>query len=207
MRPHLPTTREIGEKTLCTLESITDVQIITLEDWRSTLSSQMAWKDPGPPPTDPLVASLQAEYCEGMVKLLRLYVGIALQVHVPSTEAQLSKGQQWIVKVVATWVMFTHSSIVCFDRVGAATNSTYEMYQDTSCSTVMLSKPCEHWPYASCSIINKLSLILTFSRLFKKALLLRALRFSAIHPWIAEQTKLTDEDMDKLYRYTIKRLS
>lgn len=166
------------------------MQIITLEDWRSTLSSQMAWKDPGPPPTDPLVASLQAEYCEGMVKLLRPYMGITLQVHVPSTEAQLSKGQQWILKVVATWVMFTHSSIVCFDRVGAATNSTYEMYQDPSCSTVMLSNP-----------VN------TGHTLFKKALLLRALRFSAIHPWIAEQTKLTDEDMDKLYRYTIKRLS
>lgn len=150
----------------------------------------MAWKDPGPPPTDPLVASLQAEYCEGMVKLLRPYMGITLQVHVPSTEAQLSKGQQWILKVVATWVMFTHSSIVCFDRVGAATNSTYEMYQDPSCSTVMLSNP-----------VN------TGHTLFKKALLLRALRFSAIHPWIAEQTKLTDEDMDKLYRYTIKRLS
>lgn len=134
-------TREIDEEDLCSLGSVANKQIEMLEEWRSNLISQLAWDDTEPPSTDPLIASLRAEYYEGMAKLLRPYVGYALHANVHSTGNELSKGQQRILKVLLDWEKNALSSIVCFDRVGAAPDSTYEMYQKTDGSPVMLSNP------------------------------------------------------------------
>ncbi|KAJ5063745.1 hypothetical protein PSV09DRAFT_2374418 [Bipolaris maydis] len=200
VRPHLPTapryvptTREMDEKDLCGFVHLANEHIGMLEVWRSNLVPQLTWKDTEPPSTDPIKASLQAEYYEGAAALLRPYLDIAvhaMRYNADSVSKELSEGQQGILKVLFDWEKHALSSMVCFDRVGTASDSKYEMYQSTGGSSVILSNP-----------VN------TLHAKFKNVFLLRALRFSAIHPWIAEQTRLTDEKVDKLHRYTIKSLS
>lgn len=143
-RPHFPTTREIDEKDLCALEELANRQIAMLEVWRKNLTSQLTWNGTEPPSTDPLLASLRAEFSEGMAELLRPYLDImryALHSTVHSTENELSEGQQGILRVLLYWEKYALSSFVSFDRVGAASDSTYEIYQSTSDSSVMLSNP------------------------------------------------------------------
>ncbi|KAL6150045.1 hypothetical protein ACJQWK_02582 [Exserohilum turcicum] len=192
-RPHFPTTREIDEKDLCALEELANRQIAMLEVWRKNLTSQLTWNGTEPPSTDPLLASLRAEFSEGMAELLRPYLDImryALHSTVHSTENELSEGQQGILRVLLYWEKYALSSFVSFDRVGAASDSTYEIYQSTSDSSVMLSNP-----------ISKMH------TQFKTVLIFRAIRSSAIYPLIAKRTELTDEVMETLRRRTIKRLS
>ncbi|KAF5852453.1 hypothetical protein GGP41_007874 [Bipolaris sorokiniana] len=136
-----------------------------------------------------------------MARLLRLYVGIAryaLHANVHSTGNELSKGQQGILKVLLDWEKHALSSIVCFDRVDAASDSTYE---------INVEQPCQHTSCASCLITYKSFLILMLSREFEIVFLCRVVHSSAIYPLIAEQTKLTDTTMDTLHRRTIERLS
>ncbi|KAJ6280874.1 hypothetical protein J3E71DRAFT_178751 [Bipolaris maydis] len=199
-RPYFPKKMEIDEEDLCALGSVANKQIEMLEEWRSKLISQLAWDDTEPPSTDPLIASLRAEYYEGMAKLLRPYVGYALHADIHSTGNESSKGQQGILKVLFDWEKHALSSIVCFDRVGAASDSTYEMYQKTGGSPVMMSNPVS-------TLHAQLSLILMLSSEFKIVFLCRVVRSSTIYPLIVEQTKLTDTTMDTLRRRTTKKLS
>lgn len=132
-RPYLPQMRKMDEEALCALGSVANQQIKMLEEWRSSLISQFTWSDTEPLSTDPLIASLRAEYYDGMATLLRPYVGIAeyaLHSYVHSPEVILSNGQQDILKVFLNWEKYALLTVECYDRVGAASDSS-----------IMLSNP------------------------------------------------------------------
>ena len=143
-RPYFPQTREMDEEGLFALGTVANEQIKMLEEWRSSLISRLTWDDIEPPSTDPLIASLRAEYYEGMANLLRPYVGIAeyaLHSNAHSPEGVLSKGQQDILKVFLNWEKYALSTVECFDRVCATSDSMYETCQNTSGGSIMLSNP------------------------------------------------------------------
>jgi hypothetical protein len=136
--------REMDETDLRHYMCFAEKHISLLEEWRSHLDPRLAWKDTELPSTDPLTASLRAEYYEGAAHLLRPFLDMtidALHSNAGSITKELSEGQQRTLQVLFNWEKYALSSIVCFDRVGAASDSEYEMYQDTSGSSVMLSNP------------------------------------------------------------------
>lgn len=138
----LDTTGGVDEEDLKYLTETASCQVKILEDWRSGLPSDLGWEDKEFPSTDPLRASLRAEYYNGMATLLRPYLEIALHYKCfPLTTDELSACQQGLIKVVHLWVQGALASIIAFDRIGAVADSAYETYQITSNSPVMLSNP------------------------------------------------------------------
>lgn len=134
-RPHFPKIREVDDQDLSNLEMLANRHFEMLESWKSNLTSRLAWDHADPPSTDPLIASLRAEYYKGMTQLLRPYVELALHFRI------VSKGLRSILSVLLNWERYALSSLICFDRVGTASDSTYNMYESTIGSPAMLSSP------------------------------------------------------------------
>lgn len=138
----LATIGEIDEEVLEYLTNAANSQVKILEQWRSALPLHLAWDDKEPPSTDPLRASLRAEYYSGVTKLLRPYLEIVKIFECfPATVEKLTAGQRGLIGVVYSWVQGALSSIVALDRIGAVANSVYEPYRSTSSSQIMLSNP------------------------------------------------------------------
>jgi hypothetical protein len=132
----------LDEEDLECLTETASCQVEILEDWRSELPSHLGWEDKEPPSTDPLMASLRAEYYNGMATLLRPYLEIVRDCECfPLTTDELSAGQRGLIEVVHLWVQSALASVIAFDRIGAVADSAYETYQSTSISPVLLSNP------------------------------------------------------------------
>ncbi|RYO14812.1 hypothetical protein AA0111_g11877 [Alternaria arborescens] len=137
-------TGRIDEDDLEHLMSFANSQLEFLEYWRSVLPSQLAWEDKELPSTDPLMASLRAEYYNNRVKLLRPYLGIIRNCECFNVAVDRpSAGQRKLSGVALDWVNSALSSIIAFDRIGTSYDGTYETYRTTSRSSVMLSNPVE----------------------------------------------------------------
>jgi hypothetical protein len=136
------TTKRIDDEDLEHFMNAANSHTKILENWRSVLALPLAWEDKEPPSIDPLKASLRAEYYNGMTKSLRPYLEITRYCKCFSTAIEKpSAGQQGLIEVVRSWVQAALSSIIAFDRIGAVSNSAYEIYESTSNSPVMLSNP------------------------------------------------------------------
>jgi len=134
----------IDEDDLVHLMSFANTQLEFLECWRSVLPSQLAWEDKELPSTDPLMASLRAEYYNNRVKLLRPYLEIIRNCEYFNVAVDRpSAGQQKLFGVALDWVNSALSSIIAFDRIGTRYDGTYETYRTTSRTSVMLSNPVE----------------------------------------------------------------
>jgi hypothetical protein len=137
-------TGRVDEDDLEHLMSFANSQLEFLEFWRSVLPSHLAWEDKELPSTDPLMASLRAEYYNSRVKLLRPYLEIIRNCEYFNVAVDRpSAGQQKLFGVALDWVNSALSSIVAFDRVGTRYDGTYETYRTTSRTSVMLSNPVE----------------------------------------------------------------
>lgn len=136
--------RKILEKaqTLPTDVATARCQVEIPKKWRPVLPSWLNWKDEELPSTDPLKASLRAEYYSGIVKSLWPHLEIVINYKCfPLTMDKLSADQQELTEAVYLWVKAALASITAFDRVGAVADSTYEAYQRPSNSPVLLSNP------------------------------------------------------------------
>ncbi|CAN9241053.1 unnamed protein product [Alternaria alternata] len=136
--------RKILEKaqTLPTDVATARCQVEIPKKWRPVLPSWLNWKDEELPSTDPLKASLRAEYYSGIVKSLWPHLEIVINYKCfPLTMDKLSADQQELTEAVYLWVKAALASITAFDRVGAVADSTYEAYQRPSISPVLLSNP------------------------------------------------------------------
>jgi hypothetical protein len=134
----------IDEDDLVHLMSFANTQLEFLECWRSVLPSQLAWEDKELPSTDPLMASLRAEYYNNRVNLLRPYLEIIRNCECFNVAVDRpSAGQRKLFGVALDWVNSALSSIIAFDRIGTRYDGTYETYRSTSRTSVMLSNPVE----------------------------------------------------------------
>ncbi|RMZ71824.1 c6 zinc finger domain-containing [Pyrenophora seminiperda CCB06] len=181
-------TTRITQEDLQYLTNAATTQTRLLENWRSVLPSRLTWEDGEPPSTDPLIASLRAEYYNGLTKLLRPYLGIVRNCDTTALD-KLSVCQQGFIKVVLTWVQSALSNLIVYDRIGADPNSEYEAYRSTSKIPVMLASP-----------IN------TLHAEFETVLILQAIHSSAIYMLLAELTPLSETVLDTLYFRTVERL-
>ncbi|CAN9172120.1 unnamed protein product, partial [Alternaria alternata] len=114
-------TGRVDDDDLEHLMNFANSQLELLEFWRSVLPSQLAWEDEELPSTDPLMASLRAEYYNDRVKLLRPYLGIirnceCFNVAVDRPPA----GQRKLFGVALDWVNSALSSIIALDRIGTS---------------------------------------------------------------------------------------
>jgi hypothetical protein len=137
-------TGRIDEDDLEHLMNFANSQLELLECWRSVLPSQLAWEDEELPSTNPLMASLRAEYYNDRVKLLRPYLGIIRNCECFNVAVDRpSAGQQKLSGVALDWVNSALSSIIAFDRIGTNYDGAYETYRTASRSSVMMSNPVE----------------------------------------------------------------
>jgi hypothetical protein len=137
-------TGRVDEDDLEHLMSFANSQLEFLEFWRSVLPSHLAWEDKELPSTDPLMASLRAEYYNSRVKLLRPYLRIirnceCFNVAVDRPPA----GQRKLFGVALDWINSALSSTIAFDRIGTSYDGVYETYRTACRSSVMLSNPVE----------------------------------------------------------------
>ncbi|KAI0616722.1 hypothetical protein TUN199_11287 [Pyrenophora tritici-repentis] len=184
-------TRTMDEADLTYLTNVANSQLGYLKTWRSGLPSRLAWEDKKPPSIDPFMASLQAEYYNGIAKLLRPYLEIIRKCErFAVTLNKLSAGQRGLIGVVETWIDGALSSIIAFDRIGAVPEGAYEEHRSTNRIPVMLSNPVK-----------------TLHAEFENVLILHAVHFSAIYPLLSAQTELTETSLNALRVRTIDRLS
>ncbi|KAI0572217.1 hypothetical protein Alg130_10585 [Pyrenophora tritici-repentis] len=173
------------------LTYLANSQLRYLEIWRLELKESLAWIDGEPLSIDPLMASLQAEYYNGIAKLLRPYLEIIRKCkRFAVTLNKLSTGQRGLIGVVESWIQGALSSIIAFDRISAVPEGAYEEHRSTNRIPVMLSNPVE-----------------TLHAEFENVLILHAVYFSAIYPLLSNQTKLTETSLKALRFRTIHRLS
>jgi hypothetical protein len=204
----LATTGKSDEEVLEYLSNAASCQVKILENWRSVLPSHLAWEHTELPSTDPLRASLRAEYHSGITTLLRPYLEIVRDCECFSaTMDKPSAGQGGLIGVIHSWVQAAVASIIAFDRIGAGTDSVYEIFQSTNNSPVMLSNPVKSLHAQVVPSFSMSLSTLTQPREFENALILQALHSSAIYPWLVERTKLTKTTLDSLHFRTVDRLS
>ncbi|KAG9186456.1 hypothetical protein G6011_09564 [Alternaria panax] len=114
----LATAGKSDEELLEYLTNTASCQINILENWRSALPSHLAWEHKELPSTDPLRASLRAEYYSGTSTLLRPYLEIVRDCECFSaTTDKPSAGQQGLIGVVHRWVQAAVASTIAFDRI------------------------------------------------------------------------------------------
>jgi hypothetical protein len=204
----LATAGKSDEELLEYLTNTASCQINILENWRSALPSHLAWEYKELPSTDPLRASLRAEYYSGISTLLRPYLEIVRDCECFSaTMDKPSAGQRGLIGVIQSWVQAAVASTIAFDRIGAGTDSAYETFQSTNNSPVMLSNPVESLHAQVVPSFYMSLSTLTQPREFENVLILQALHSSAIYPWLDERTKLTETTLDTLHSRTVDRLS
>ena len=125
----LATIREINEEVLEYLTNAANSQVKILEQQRLALLLHLAWDDKEPLLTDPLRASLRAEYYSGLTKLLRLYLEIVKIFECfPATVEKLTVGQRGLIRVVYSQVQGALLSIVALNRISVVANSVYKLY-------------------------------------------------------------------------------
>ncbi|EDU46218.1 predicted protein [Pyrenophora tritici-repentis Pt-1C-BFP] len=181
----------MDEEDLMYLTNVANSQLGYLKIWRSGLHSSLAWEDRKPPSIDPLMASLQAEFYDGIAKLLRPYLEIIRKCErFAVTLNKLSAGQRGLIGVVESWIHGALSSIIAFDRIGAVSDGAYEEYRSTNKIPIVLSNPVK-----------------TLHAEFENVLILHAVHFSAIYPLLSAQTELTETSLNALRVRTIDRLS
>ncbi|KAI1530443.1 hypothetical protein PtrSN002B_010964 [Pyrenophora tritici-repentis] len=181
----------MDKEDLTYLTNAANSQLEYLKIWRSGLPSSLAWEDRKPPSIDPLMASLQAEFYNGIAKLLRPYLEIIRKCErFAGTLNKLSAGQRGLIGVVESWIQGALSSIVAFDRIGAVSDGVYEEYRSTNKIPIVLSNPVK-----------------TLHAEFENVLILHAVYFSAIYPLLSAQTGLTETSLNALRVRTIDRLS
>ena len=113
-----------------------------LREWRRSLRLELTWEDEELLSTDPLMASLRAEYYNGMAELLQPYLdGVKKCSFFTVTRDKPSTGQQKLMEVIRKWIHSALLSITAFDRVGAAPDSVYKGHGSVNRSPVMLSNP------------------------------------------------------------------
>ena len=198
-------TRTREEEELDQLKNIARKGFEIMEAWRSTLPSWLAWRDEELPSTDPLMASLRAEYYGSIAEFLRPYLDIVLRECLALTTDKMSAGQQGLTDVVHLWVKATLASIISLDRIGAVIDSAYEAYQGSSNIPVLLSNPVQSLHSQVAPFRMLLSLLIS-SREFQNVILFWAIHSSAIYPLLAEQT-LPKATMEAVRCRTIRRLS
>jgi hypothetical protein len=102
-----------------------------LENWRGTLSSELAWLDDDHPSTDLNIARVRAKYYGGLYMMLRPYLKLAShELEFPSM-VELTDDQKKIIEVVCKCINSAIRSTIAFDRVGAKPDSAYEDFTPT----------------------------------------------------------------------------
>ncbi|XP_014550266.1 hypothetical protein COCVIDRAFT_43156 [Bipolaris victoriae FI3] len=119
--PDFTSIKRFDEEHFCTLTSSAESKIKIIEKWRSNIMPHLAWNDREPPSTDPLMASLRAEYYEGVAELLRPYLDI--------------------LKYLDRIKRYALSNIVAFDRIGAVNDNAYKAFRSTSSGPVVIGNP------------------------------------------------------------------
>jgi hypothetical protein len=140
----LATPKNIDDEGLEYITDFANSQIEMFRYWKShLLLPHLRWEDEELPSTDPLMASLRAEYYRSITRLLQPYLKMLRSCECLTGTVAKSSAQQGFIGVVNRWVQAALSNIVAFDRIGEVANSPYEAYRITSKSLVMLSNPVE----------------------------------------------------------------
>lgn len=140
--PDFTSIERFDEEHLCALTSSAESKIKIMEKWRSNIMPHLAWNDREPPSTDPLMASLRAEYYEGVAELLRPYLDVLKYLdRIKVSVNETSKGQQGLLHILHDWKRYALSNIIAFDRIGAVDDNAYKAFRSKSNGPVVTGNP------------------------------------------------------------------
>ncbi|EMD85881.1 hypothetical protein COCC4DRAFT_76989 [Bipolaris maydis ATCC 48331] len=188
--PDFASIKKFDDELLFDFARCAEFKIKIMEAWRSTIMPHLAWNDQDLPSTDPLMASLRAEYYEGVATLLRPYLEVLKYLNrIDVSVNETSKGQRGILHTLHNWKRYALSNIVAFDRIRSV-DGTYKAFRSTSNGPVVMGNP-----------VN------TLHSEFKTVFLIQAIDSTSLGAHIRNLMLLSKEDMDYLYYRTVDRLS
>ncbi|KAJ5041461.1 hypothetical protein PSV09DRAFT_2380397 [Bipolaris maydis] len=206
--PDFASIKKFDDELLFDFARCAEFKIKIMEAWRSTIMPHLAWNDQDLPSTDPLMASLRAEYYEGVATLLRPYLEVLKYLNrIDVSVNETSKGQRGILHTLHNWKRYALSNIVAFDRIRSV-DGTYKAFRSTSNGPVVMGNPVNTLhSYVDYPVTQNTCLKLIVHREFKTVFLIQAIDSTSLGAHIRNLMLLSKEDMDYLYYRTVDRLS